>query len=128
MSDTVDLNHIFEDSEIVMATAIATNVWQSGMFYSGSSGAYVPAVPVSYFRIAAILLDAIASNKSRLSSITQLLDVKLSPEIASKALREQSDRYRLIDDESGAFAIAEQVTNNWTFKERFWKQAQRLTA
>lgn len=128
ISDTVDLNHIFEDSEIEGAYRIQQATWQSAQLYSAGGGSYLPSSPVSYFRVAAMLLDAIAANKSRLSSITQLLDVKLSPEASAKALRDMAAGYREIDDNSGAFAIVEQVNNNWSFKQRVWNQYQRLSA
>ncbi len=126
ISDTVDLNHIFEDSEIEGAYRIQQMTWQSASFYSNTGGSFLPSTPVSYYRVAALLLDAIAANKSRLSSITQLLDVKLSPEVSAKALREIAINYRDVDDNTGAFAIAEQVTNQFTFRQRVWNQYQRL--
>ena len=126
ISDTVDLNHVFEDSEIEGAYRIQQNTWQSAQRCSNAGGAYLPSTPVSYYRVAALLLDAIASNKSRLSSITQLLDVKLSPEAAAKALRDMAEGYRELDDNSGAFAIIEQVNNAFSFRDRVWKQYQRL--
>ncbi len=127
ISDTQDTGHIFEDSEITAATAIVGNVWQSGQFYSGVGGAYVPSSPVSYLRIAAMLLDSLASNAARLGGITQLLDVKLEISKASQALRDQAQSYRDIDDDSGAFVIIEQVNDNFSFRDRFWKQVQRQT-
>lgn len=125
ISDTQDLNHVFEDSEIMAAYLIQASTWQSGMFFSANGGTYLPQTPVSYFRVAALLLDAIASNKSRLSSITQLLDVKLDPSKAAKALHDQAEAYREVDDNSGAFAIIEQVNDQFSFRERWWKQWQR---
>lgn len=128
ISDTTDTNHIFEDSEITAATVISQQVYQSAQFYSGTQFATLPTTPVDYYRVAALLLDSIAANKSRLASITQLLDVKLAPEAAAKSLRDQAAAYRELSDNSGAFAVIEQVHNMWTFKERFFKQAQRLAA
>jgi hypothetical protein len=125
ISDTVDLNHIFEDSEIQAAYLIQQSFFQSSMLYSGSSGQYVPASPVSYLRVAALLLDSLAANKSRLSSVTQLLDVKLDPSKASIALRDQAKQYREVDDDSGAFMIIEQCPTVWAFEDRYWKQVQR---
>jgi hypothetical protein len=125
ISDTQDTNHIFEDSEIEAAYLIQASVWQSSMYYSGYAGRTLPSSPVSYLRVAALLLDSIAANKSRLSSITQLLDVSLSPERAAKALRDQAERYRAIDDDSGAFAIVEQCNDQWSFRQRYWNEVQR---
>ncbi len=119
--------YVFEDSEIQAATTIETSVWQSGMFYSGSGG--LTTLPnqsvIPWRRIAATLLDSLAANAARLSAVTQLLDVKLSPKEAALALREQAQALRDADDNSGSFAIAEQVGNQFTFRDRFWKQIQR---
>jgi hypothetical protein len=126
ISDTQSLNHVFEDEEIIAAANIVAGVWQSSMQYSGVSGQPVlPTTPVNYLRTAAILCDAMAANKSRLSSVVQLLDVKLSPDKAADALRKQAQQYREIDDDSMAFVVIEQCHNEWTFRDRFWKQVQR---
>ncbi len=125
ISDTVDLNHIFEDSEIMAAYQINASQFQSSMFFSPPAGRNLPAQPISYLRCAALLLDALAANKSRLSSITQLLDVKLSPALAAKSLRDQATAYRDVDDNSGAFFIIEQCPTSWAFYDRFWSQVQR---
>lgn len=125
ISDTQATGHIFEDEEITAASAIQGLQFQSSMFYSGSGGANLPSSPVSYLRIAALLLDAIASNKSRLASVKQLLDAKLDSSDAAIQLRATAAEYRQIDDESGAFVIIEQTPTTWAFKDRFWKQWQR---
>ncbi len=98
------------------------------MFYSPPAGRNLPAQPVSYLRTAALLLDAIAANKSRLASIMQLLDVKVDAGKASYALRMQADEYRQIEDNSGAFMIIEQCPTSWSFYDRFWNQIQRQMA
>ncbi len=117
--------YIFEDSEIDMFTALQTTVFQSSMFYNAPAGRFIPGQPVSYLRIAALALDSIAANKSRLASITELLDVKLSPDKAAKALRDQAAEYRQVDDDSAAFAIIEQVNDDASFRDRWWKTVQR---
>ncbi len=125
ISDTNETNHVFEDSEISMTYAIQASFFQSSMFYSPPAGRNVPTSPVSYLRVAALLLDSLAANKSRLSSITQLLDVKLSPNVAAKSLREQAQAYRDVDDDSGAFMIIEQAPTCWAFVDRYWNQVAR---
>lgn len=73
----------------------------------------------SYRRSAAWLLNALAANTSRLGSvISQLLDVKLAPGVASKELRSQAQS--LIDQEasSGQFAVSEMVVNQFSMRER----------
>jgi hypothetical protein len=125
ISDTQELNHIFEDSEISMAYSIQGAQFQSSMFFSPPAGRNLPSSPVSYLRVAALLLDSLASNKARLSSITQLLDVHLAPSVAAKALRDQAQAYRDTDDNSGAFMVIEQCPTTWAFQDRFWNQWQR---
>ncbi len=125
IADTVETDHIFEDEEIRSAAQIQNSFFQSSMFYSPPAGQTVPSAPISYLRVAALLLDCIASNKSRLASIMQLLDVKVDAGKASYALRMQADEFRQMDDNSGAFMIIEQVNTAWNFYDRFWSQIQR---
>ena len=125
ISDTQETDHIFEDSEILMAAQINCAPFQSSMFYSPPAGQTLPASPVSYLRTAATLLDAIAANKSRLASVQQLLDVKIDPAKASYALREQAREYRQVDDNTGAFMIIEQCPTTWAFQDRYWNQTAR---
>lgn len=127
ISDTQSLNHVFEDSEVLAGYAIQAAQFQSGMFYSGPAGRNLPATPVSYLRVAALLLDALAANKSRLASIKQLLDVKLDSSDAAIQLRATAQEYRDVEDNSGAFMIIEQVQRDggWSFRDRFWATVQR---
>lgn len=125
ISDTQDSGHVFEDSEITAATSIVALQFQSGMFYSGSAGVNLPSTPVSYLRVAALLLDALAANKSRLSSIKKILDVQLDSTDAAIQLRATAQEYRTVEDESGAFMIIEQCNNTFSFIDRWWKQIQR---
>jgi hypothetical protein len=69
-----------------------------------------------------------ASNKAYLASVQQLLDVKLDPAKASNALRAMAKEYLEMDDNSGAFMIIEQVNDQWSFRDRFWKAWQRQAA
>lgn len=130
VADTDSEDPIFQDEEIEAGYNITASVFQSSMFYSNAASgrSTLPSRGVSYLRVAALLLDSLAANKSRLSSITQLLDVKLSPDKASAALREQANQYRTIDDESGAFVIIEQCSTSWAFTDRFFKTIQRQSA
>lgn len=128
ISDTQSTNHVFEDSEIEGAYRIQALQFQSSMFYSGAAGANLPASPVSVLRVAALLIDALATDQARLAAVTQLLDVHLSPDKAAQSLHAQAANWRQVDDESGAFVIIEQCSTEWAFKDRFWKQVQRLSA
>jgi len=125
--DTQETNHIFEDEEITSAAAIVVSQFQSSMQFSFSAGRNIPATPVSYLRTAALLLDALAAGKARLA-LTKLLDASVSFTAVSKALRDQAQQYRTVEDESGAFMIIEQCHTGFNFLDRFYKQVQRQTA
>jgi hypothetical protein len=120
---------IFADQEIQMAYAVQAGTWQSGQRWSPPTGQQtLPSVPVSPFRVAAILLESLASNKARLASIASMLDVRLGNDKAAQELRALAKQYRQNDDESGAFAIIEQVNDVFSFRQRFWKEVQRQQA
>lgn len=125
ISDTNNARPIFSDEEIQMVFTIQASTWQSGQFWSGAGGAYLPGTPVSYLRVAALLLDSLAANRSRLASIKQLLDVKLDASDAAIQLRTTAQQYRDTDDDAGAFVIIEQCNTTYSFQERFWKTVQR---
>jgi hypothetical protein len=125
ISDTDSSNYVFEDAEITAAYSIQQSQFQSAQFYTPPAGANLPASPVSYLRVAALLLDAMAANSSKLAMFTRILDVEMAPQNAAKMLREQAKQYRDTDDESGAFMIIEQVNNGWNLRDRYWKQVQR---
>lgn len=126
-ADGVTRAYVFENSEITGVTRLVARVWQSGQFYSMQGGLTSLANPnvIPYYRIAATLLDSLASNSARLSGVVQLLDVKLSLKDAALALRNQAEQYRDMEDNNGAFAIIEQVNNQFSFRDRFWKTVQR---
>jgi hypothetical protein len=134
ISDTVqnDANgnriYAFEDAEINAATQIEQNVWLSAQFYSGTMGQAAQAnPPVSYRRVAATLLDSLSANMARLQIISQILDVRVNA-AAAAAMQKQAAYLRQVEDESGAFVIIEQVNDEWSFRDRFWKTIQRQSA
>jgi hypothetical protein len=118
--------YVFEDEEILSFYAInQAQVWQSGMFYSGVAGR-TPQGPLNYYRAAATALNAIAGNQARLLAIAQLLDVKLNdPQKVVAGLQAVAKQYLDMDNNSGAFILAEQCTTTWGFIQRFWNQVQR---
>jgi hypothetical protein len=124
--DGVTSAYIFSDQEITMFTQMQSAfAFQSSMFYSPPAGLPLPSSPSNYLRIAATMLRSIASNKARLASIQQLLDVKLDASKAQVALEAQAQAYIDMDDNSGAFAIVEQCNDYFSYRDRFWKQVQR---
>ena len=117
--------YIFSDNEILAFISINAAVWQSSMFFSDVAGRTLPTTPSNYFRAAALALNALAGSSARLAVIQGLLDVKIDGAKAAAALRETAQRYLDMDDNSGAIAIAEQVTTVWSWRDRFIAQIQR---
>lgn len=127
LPDGTTPGYVFSDQEITsMTNIVAGACWQSGMFFSGTLGSQtLPSLPVPYYRIAAMLLMAVASNKARLASIKQMLDVKLDSSDAAIQLRATAQGYLDQEDNCGSFAIIEQVNDVFSFRDRFWKTVQR---
>jgi len=118
-------NFIFQDSEIQAASNIIP------VFVITPNGGFgqtqqANLFPPSYYRIAAILLDSLASNKARLANTLKLLDINTDTSKAAQELRATAKEFRDIEDNSGAFAIVEMVPNNYAAYERVWKQLLRL--
>jgi hypothetical protein len=124
--DGVTPGYVFADQEILAMAQIVSAPFQSGQFYSPPQGAYLPqGVVQPWFRIAAGLLDCMASNKAKLASIKKILDVQLDSSDAAKFLQAQAQAYRDADDNIGAFFIIEQVNNDWSLYQRYWNQTAR---
>lgn len=119
---------IFSDEEIDAFYRIQGSVFQSTQFFSGAAGRFIPDLPLSYLRVAALALDTLANNKGKLGTVIQLLDVKLDWSKAAQILRDGAKNYRDIDDDSGAIFIIEQTNTDWSFRDRWWKQWQRQSA
>lgn len=129
IADTVNTDAqpaIFSDTEINAFYAIQQAQFQSSMYFSPPAGRNLPNSPVSYLRVAALALDSMAGNSSKLAGIAKLLDVQVSQDKTAEALRAQAAQFRQTDDESGAFAIIEQVKTTWDYTTRFWNQIQRM--
>lgn len=130
MADTDANNPVFTDDEVNNALFLESS---QGLFISGQAAAFGngvanPPIPQVYsvYRAAALLLDAIAANKSRLAAISQILDVKLGHDAAAQALRDTAKEYRQTEANMGHFAIAEMVVDQFSTRERVWKQLLRL--
>lgn len=128
VSDTDAGNYVWEDAEVdaVIAMQLASTLYVSAQLQALASQSQ-PGVSIgSLYRAAALLLDSLAANRARLSSVKKLLDVELSPVEAAKTLRETAKNYREIADESGEFAIAEMISDPFGARERMTKQIERL--
>lgn len=126
--DTDPSRPIFQDEEIQAFYNIQQSTFQSGMFSSGVQGRNLPALPLSYVRVAALALDTLANNKGKLGSVVKMLDVQMDWKDAAQILRDGAKTYREVDDNAGAFMIIEQTPTDWAFAQRWWNQFQRQTA
>lgn len=119
---------IFSDEEIQGFLDINAMTWQSSMFFGYAQGnVSLPSTPSNFLRAAALALRSLAGNSARLANVTALLDVHLGPAAAAAALNKQADSYLQMDDNSGAFAIAEQVSTVWAFRDRWMAMLARQT-
>jgi hypothetical protein len=119
---------LFMDIEVTNALQMSSSqgIYVSSMAICGGAAPQPPVLVYSYYRAAALLLDALAANKSLLASVTKLLDVSLSPDKAAIQLRLTAKEYRDVASNDGSFAIAEMVYNQFTARERLWKQVLRI--
>lgn len=124
-ADGITRAYVFSDQEIDAFYVIQMSQFQSGMYYNPPAGQNLPSTPVSYIRVAALALDSLASNRAKLAGIIELLDVKLDMNAAAKNFRDQAKDWRDVDDNSGAFAIIEQVSDEWSFRDRWIRTWQR---
>lgn len=129
IADTDSTAPIFADDEINRALYLESSqaLYISSQASPTAMNLQIPYVPQVYsvYRAAALLLDAIAANRSRLQNVIQLLDVKLSTTSLGNELRAQAKQYREVEANSGSFAIAEMVQNDFSARERLWKSRQR---
>lgn len=130
IADTNAAQPIFQDDEINAFIYLTSSqaIYASSMAAPSGNVGPVPVQVYSYYRAAAVALDSIASNKALLASVIKILDVEISADKAAKALHGQAEAWREMDDNMGHFAIAEQVHDQFTARERTWKQFLRLEA
>lgn len=101
--DATDAGHIFEDDEIGVALTFEDD----------------PRLAAAY------CLEIKAAQYLRIQGKIKLLDVETDGPSLAKAMQSLAKSLRDRVDESGAFAIAEMVTNSFSMRQRIWKQAQR---
>lgn len=119
---------IFDDEEITQALWINSSqgIYTSGMAVASGRKGIMPIQIYSPYRAAAMLLDSLAANRSLLASFVQILDVKLGPEKAAQELRATAKQWRETAARDGSFAIAEQVQDPFSARQRTWNQILRL--
>lgn len=126
--DTNAAQPIFQDDEISQFLYLKSSqaIYQSGQGNPTGNSISSPVIVYSVYSAAALALLSMAANKSYLSSISRILDVELDPSRAGKALKAMADSYLELENNSGAFAIAETQNNTWDAEERVTKQFLRL--
>jgi hypothetical protein len=123
IADTDSTHAIFQDEEITAANNIDFMV----MYIPNAQGANTqPMVQPSARRTAAVLLDALAANKARLSAALKVLDINVDSTKAAVELRATAKQLRDTEAMSGNFAITEMVQDQWAARERVWKQLLRI--
>ena len=128
IADTDILHPIMQDEEINNALFLTSTqgLYQNSALYA-TGQITTPTVQVySVWYAAAACLDAMASNKSYLASVQQLLDVRLDASKAAAALRAQAKEYRQREDDAAHFCIIEQITTAFQARERWWAQLLRV--
>lgn len=126
-ADTNPDKPLFDDDEVNAALTMESsqNLYVSGMATLGGAAPIPPVQVYSVYRAAALLLDALASNKSKLAAIAELLDVHVSAEKAAQELRNTAKEYRAVEQNNGSFAIAELVYDQFSARERIRNQLLR---
>ncbi len=115
---------LFADEEIMMAYNVST----LAVFVAPNSGgiaAVIPGTP-SYRWVAASLQDVLAGSSARLGRMLKALDIQVDTRQASADLRASAEALRDQERNSGSFGIAEMCTNQFTMRERWYKQILRL--
>ncbi len=122
VADTDAAHPIFQDEEILLVY----NVDQIQFFPAMSTGVASAGPTSSYRFVAATLLEALASNKARLAAALEVLDIKVDSAKAAVELRKTAEAMRDAERNSGAFGIAELFVDQFTGRQRLWKQLVRL--
>ena len=121
---------IFNDAEVNAALYLESSQarYVSGQASPIANATQNPAIPqiYSYRRSAALLLDSIASQLSQQAAVESILDVKLECQQAAAQARASAKALRDTEANSGNFAIAEMVVNQFAARERVYKQLLRL--
>ena len=121
---------IFQDDEVQAALYLESSqaLYVSGQAAPIANATQNPAIPqiYSYRRSAALLLDSIAAQLAQQGAVASILDVKLACNQASTEAAARAKALRDTEANSGNFAIAELVPNQFAARERVYKQLLRL--
>jgi hypothetical protein len=104
----------------------------SNLFYSDDEiNGFLSIEASNVKRAAALALETMASNEAYVQKVTKLLDLQTNGAATAKSLMDRAARLREQADneeawtDGGAFDIAEQVQDDFSARERLWKQYQR---
>ena len=128
MMDTDSSAPIFDDDEVNQFIQMTSSqaIYQSGQANPTGNSVSAPVQVYSWYQAAALGLQTMAANKAYLASISKILDVTLDASKSQKALSAMAEAYLKRDDNSGAFAVAEWVNDEFSARERVYKQFLRL--
>jgi hypothetical protein len=124
VSDTDSTKPIFQDDEVTVALQMESS---QGVIV-GLTG-YNPSIPVqqrySYRRSAALLLNALSADKSRLGGMLKVLDIQIDTTKAASAISQLAKDYIAQEASAGYFAVAEMAINPFSMRERMYNMALR---
>jgi serine protease inhibitor len=126
--DTDASKPIFDDDEINQFLYLPSSqaIYQSSQANPTGNSVAAPVMVYSVYRSAALALLSLGSNSAYLSSIAQILDVKLDNSKATSALKSMAQSYFDMADNDGSYAIAEWVQDQFSARERVIKQWLRI--
>ncbi len=126
--DTNPSAFIFSDEELngYLFLESSQGIYTSGQAWPNGTRAAMPVQVYSYRRAAAMAIDVIASDRAKLATLQQVLDVKIDGGKAQVALHEIAESLREQEDNT-SFAIAEMVPDPFAARERCLNQLLRLT-
>lgn len=106
---------------------IRSDIAGSPIFQDGEIDAFLEIEGGTVKLAAALAAETIAFNEALVQKKITLLGGHLETDgpATAAALRASAKAWREQEDSSGAFDIAEQVVDDFTFRDRAWKQAQR---
>lgn len=74
---------------------------------------------------AAMALEAIAADQALVLKVITSMDLTTNGAAVGSMLMKLAVSYRAEEERQGSFDIAEMVVNDFSARERWWKQAQR---
>lgn len=126
--DTNSTRSIFSDEEINGFLYLNSSqfLYVSAMAVQGGAAPIPPVQVYSFYRTAAMAIDVIASDRAKLATLQQVLDIKIDGGKAQASLHEIAESLRTQEDNLGHFAIAEMTFDPFAARERTLNQLLRI--